>query len=71
MALADKVLKTVGKYGFTYRGYVMSTLIFPPAGMYIGWKMPGASLITRIGLTVLPLVVIQILPAIVILVFKN
>jgi hypothetical protein len=52
MAIADKVDALVSKYGLNYRGYFLSTLVFPPAGMYVGWKMPGASLAVRLVLIV-------------------
>ena len=52
MAIKDKVNALVSKYGLNYRGYFLSTLIFPPAGMCVGWKMPGASLAVRLVLII-------------------
>lgn len=50
MAIKDKIDAMVSKYGLNYRGYVLSTLIFPPAGVYVGWKMPGVPIAMRLAL---------------------
>jgi hypothetical protein len=54
MALSKKIASIVKRFGLTYKGYVLGSLAFPPAGMYIGWNMPGASLLLRTVLVLLP-----------------
>lgn len=56
MTISQKISEIVTKYGLNYRGYIFASLIFPPAGMYVGWKMPGASRFLRTVLAILPAV---------------
>lgn len=63
--LKEKMLNFVAKYGFTYRGIAMATVLFPPAALYIAWRMPNASLPARLGLAVVALAVPAVMPLVI------
>ena len=52
MSFKEKTLAFVGRYGYTYRSYVLSILLFPPAAVYIACKKPGVALPGRVLLNV-------------------
>lgn len=48
----EKTAAFVAKHGYTYRSYVLSILLFPPAAVFIACKKPGVSMAGRIALNV-------------------
>jgi hypothetical protein len=55
MSMKDKIVAFVAKHGYTYRSYVLSILLFPPAAVYIACKKPGVPLSGRIVLNLMAL----------------
>jgi hypothetical protein len=55
MSMKDKIVAFVAKHGYTYRSYVLSILLFPPAAVYIACKKPGVPLSGRIALNLMAL----------------
>ncbi|HJV61772.1 MAG TPA: hypothetical protein VJ743_12555 [Albitalea sp.] len=52
MTFKEKIVAFVAKHGYTYRSYVLSILLFPPAAVYIACKKPGVPMPGRIALNV-------------------
>jgi hypothetical protein len=53
MSFKEKTLQFVERYGYTYRSYVLSILLFPPAAVYIACKKPGVAMSGRIVLNII------------------
>ena len=56
MSFRDKIAAFVEKHGYTYRSYVLSILMFPPAAVFIACKKPGVSLAGRVALNAVAIV---------------
>jgi hypothetical protein len=52
MTFKEKIVAFVEKHGYTYRSYVLSILLFPPAAVYIACKKPGVPMPGRVVLNV-------------------
>ena len=58
-----KVAEFINEHGYTYKSFVLATIIFPPAGIVIAWKRPDTHLVIRLALTVvatLPMVIVPL-----------
>ncbi len=45
----------IEKHGFTFKAYLIALAIFPPAAVYIPFKIPGIMMGLRIGMVALTL----------------
>lgn len=62
MTIKDKARELVAKYGFTLRGLLIATAVFPPAGAYVAWRMPNYPLPVRLLLAAIALILPLMLP---------
>ncbi|MFE0678507.1 hypothetical protein [Streptomyces sp. NPDC058867] len=49
----SKTRTLIAKYGYTWRGYVMAILVFPPAAFLVAWKLPRIPTAARLALIIL------------------
>jgi len=46
-----KVSKFLEEHGYTFKSYFLAFVLFPPACLWIAWKIPHLSWGTRVSLT--------------------
>ncbi|MFB6319435.1 hypothetical protein [Saccharicrinis sp. FJH54] len=47
----------IQKYGYSYKSFFIALFVFPPAALFIAWKMPDLSVVVRILFTILGITV--------------
>lgn len=71
MSFKEKIVAFVGRHGYTYRSYVLSILLFPPAAVYIACKRPSVSWPGRIALNVIAIAAPPLIGAATLLLLKS
>ena len=51
----------INKHGYTYKSFFLELFIFPPASLFIAWKIPNVAIVIRLSLSVLG-VIVPLLP---------
>lgn len=49
----SKMSEFINKHGYTYKSYFLALVVFPPASLFVVWKIPNASLAVRLLLSAL------------------
>jgi len=57
----SKLSDFINKHGYTYKSFFLVLLVFPPGALVIAWKIPHATIVVRILLSVLG-IVLPLLP---------
>ena len=51
--LKEKIAQFIEKHGYTMKAYAVAFIVFPPAALFLSWKIPSKPLIVRCILTLL------------------
>ena len=70
MSFKQKTIAFVARHGYSYRSYVLSILLFPPAAVYIACRKPGVALPGRILLNVVAVAAPPFIGAATLMMFK-
>ena len=52
-----KVSEFIKKHGYSYKSFFVALIVFPPASLFIAWKIQDISKATRIILTIIAIIV--------------
>jgi hypothetical protein len=53
--MRNKIIEFVRLHGYTYKSFLLSMVLFPPAAAFIGFNKPGLGLVPRVVLATLGL----------------
>jgi hypothetical protein len=62
--MRKKIVEFVQVHGYTYKSFALSTVLCPPAAVFIAFKMPGIGVARRIVLGVVGLIAAPVLTAV-------